>query len=134
MVRVKIAANEVAILDNGHVYLFDSTGRCTGEDVGGISKYAGGALALPCISILSSNKHVDIALFTQDDKMSSFEVEEDSMTCAMKIQMHGGFLRMLRHDGAVDRDNEKIRFNQLIFVYRDGTDLNKLVSGLTKKG
>ena len=51
------------------------------------------------------------------------------MTCAMKVQMGGSFIKMLRRDGK----HEGVTFNQLIFVYPQGTNLSQFISQINKE-
>jgi hypothetical protein len=129
MIRVKmLKGNEVAIIDNGKSYIFNSSGICYKEDAGLIPQYTTGMIDLPIISVLSSNGKAEIGLFS-GESIRLFEPEEDAMTCAMKIQMSGKIVRMLRRDGKV----ENTRFNQLLLVYSEGTDLISKLDSLNVK-
>ena len=131
MIRVKmLPKNEVCVIDNGKSYLFNLSGLCYKEDASLIPKYTTGMLELPIISILSSNNKVDIAVFCNNGvEMKRYITDKDAMTCAMTLQMKGGFVRMLRRDGMQDN----IRFNQLLFVYKEGTSLNGLITELNAR-
>lgn len=131
MIRVKMLANSgVAVIDNGHVYVFDKMGRCTGEDTGEISKYGGNSLSLPVISCLTTNGVLDLALFDDAYVMKRFTMSGNPMECAMSLQLAGGFLRLLRRDGKQMVGNESVSFNQLVFVYKEGTDLLAKISSI----
>lgn len=130
MLRVKMLKNnETCIIDNGKSYVFGLNGKCKQEDAGNLSSYMTGALDLPCISILSSNGGVEIALNESDDSFRRFKCNEDAMSCAMKVQMMGSFVKMLRRDGKF----EDVLFNQLIFVYPQGTNLSQFISQINKQ-
>lgn len=130
MLRVKmLRGNETCIIDNGKSYIFGLNGKCKQEDAGNLSSYMTGALELPCISVLSSNGGVEIALNESDSSFRRFKCNEDAMTCAMKVQMNGSFIKMLRRDGKF----EDVPFNQLIFVYPQGTNLFQFISQINKE-
>lgn len=130
MLRVKmLRGNETCIIDNGKSYIFGLNGKCKQEDAGNLSSYMTGALELPCISILSSNGGVEIALNESDSSFRRFKCNEDAMSCAMKVQMSGRFVKMLRRDGKF----EDVSFNQLIFVYPQGTSLLPFISQINKE-
>lgn len=126
MLMVKMLRdNKVCVIDDGISYLFDIGGRLIQEDAG-LAGYADGAMELPAISILSSNNHVEVCTFKEHSAPQRYSVSLDAMSCAMKVQQLGGYLRMLRRDG---KSND-IRFNQLIFIYREGTNLDNIISSL----
>lgn len=130
MLRVKmLRGNETCIIDNGKSYIFGLNGKCKQEDAGNLSSYMTGALELPCISVLSSNGGVEIALNESDSSFRRFKCNEDAMSCAMKVQMNGRFIKMLRRDGKF----EDVPFNQLIFVYPQGTSLLPFISQINKE-
>lgn len=130
MIRVKmLPRNETCIIDNGKSYLFGLNGRCIGEDIGNLASYMTGALDLPCISILSSNGVLDIGVSETNKEFKRYSCDMDSMQCAMKIQSQGGFIKMLRRDGK----QNNIAFNQLIFIYQEGTDLSRLLASINAK-
>lgn len=130
MLRVKmLRGNETCIIDNGKSYIFGLNGKCKQEDAGNLSSYMTCALELPCISVLSSNGGVEIALNESDSSFRRFKCNDDAMTCAMKVQMNGNFVRMLRRDGKF----EDVSFNQLIFVYPQGTNLFQFISQINKE-
>lgn len=130
MIRVKILPrNEVAIIENGKVVLFNNVGRCIQEDAGFVGKYMTGSLDLPIISLLSSNGVLDVAMFEEGQEMKRFKSSLDSMQCAMKLQMQGGFIRMLRRDG----EQDGIRYNQLLFIYKENTNLEEILQCLEVK-
>ena len=128
MVRVKMLKNnEVAVIDNGKSYVFDNRGIISKEDAGLIPQYTTGMTALPIISVLSSNNQVEIALI-DNDNMTVITPKDDAMTCAMKIQMQKEIVSILRRDG-VSNDT---RFNQLIFIYKEGTKLQNKVKEIVQ--
>lgn len=121
--------NEICIIDNGKSYLFSNIGKCIKEDVGNLSTYMTGALDLPIISILSSNGVVDIAISECNQELKRYTTTLDSMSCAMKVQMAGNFIRLLRRDGKQDN----IAFNQLLFIYKEGTNLSSILQSIDAK-
>ena len=130
MIRVKmLKRNEVAVVDNGKVYKFDLGGKCIGEDIGGISENMEGSIDLPLISVLSSNGVLDIGVSTGHNEFKRYSCDMDAMTCAITLQSLGGFVRMLRRDGKC----KDTLFNQLIFIYKEGTDLAPLLLGINAK-
>ena len=129
MIRVKmLPKNETCIIDNGKSYVFGLNGKCYKEDAGNLSSYMTGALDLPVISILSCNGVLDIGVSVNGD-FKTYSSDMDSMQCAMAVQLHGNFLKILRRDGK----QENKSFNQLIFVYREGTDLSVILNKINAK-
>lgn len=129
MVRVRMLPNnEVCVIDNGKSYIFSSVGRCSQEDAGNLTKYMSGAMELPIISLLSSNGKLNVGVFQNDNSVKVFDSDTDSMSGAMSLQLKGGFIRLLRRDGvSIKAGGESVRFNQLLFVYKQGTDLMSLI-------
>ena len=126
MLRVKMLLNnELAIIDDGKVVIFNNIGKVINEDAELIPKYTNGMLNLPIISILSSNNKVEIALF-ENDTMKRYMTGVDAMSVAMRIQRNGRVLRLLRRDGKVD----DTRYNQLLFLYQEGTPLDDKLQDL----
>lgn len=128
MVRVKmLRGNETAIVDNGKSYVFDLGGRCIKEDAGDLVTYMAGAVDLPVISLLSSGKGSELGVsFPGNDKLRRFVPNLETPQCAMKIQMAGGFIKMLRRSGT----QHGVRFNQILFVYRENFDLWPILNQL----
>lgn len=128
MIRVKmLRGNETVIIDNGKSYIFDLGGRCIKEDAGDLVSHMAGAMDLPVISILSSNGYSEVGVsFPGTDKLRSFVPNCDPMQCALTVQMERGFLKMLQRSG----QQLGVRFNQMIFVYREGYDLMPLLKKL----
>jgi hypothetical protein len=124
-----LAKNETCIIDNGKSYIFNLGGRCIKEDAGNLSGYMAGALDLPCISILSSNGVVDIGVSETGKEFKRYSSSLDAMACAMQVQKCGGFIKMLRRDG----EQDGVKFNQLIFVYKEGSSLNTILSAINAK-
>lgn len=126
MLMVKMLRNnEVCVIDDGISYIFDMGGRLKKEDAG-LMGYSDGAIELPAISLLSSNNYVEVCAFKRGQAPIKYKSVTDAMTCALKVQMTGGFLRMLRRDGV----SNGIRFNQLIFIYREDMNLDEILSKL----
>ena len=119
--------NEVCVIDNGKSYLFNKSGVCIKEDAGLLPKYTTGMVELPIISVLSSNRIVEIAIFNNNGvEMRRFSTSLDPAICALTLQKIGGFVRILRRDGKC----EDTSFNQLILVYKVGTDLMSIINNL----
>ena len=126
MIRVKfLLNNEVAIIDETNVVLFNNIGKVIKENAELIPKYANGMQALPVISVLSSNNKVEVALF-ENDTMKRYATNEDALAVATRIQSEGKILRLLRRDGKF----ENTRFNQLLFIYTEGTQLQDKIKNL----
>lgn len=127
MIRVKmLPKNETCIIDNGKVYLFGLNGKCTSEDSGNLSKYMTGALDLPVISILSCNGYLNVGVSRTGCEFKQFDCSLDAMECAMKVQLAGKFIKMLRRDGVQDGK----KFNQLLFVYQEGFDISSILTSI----
>lgn len=128
MVRVKmLRGNETAIIDNGKSYLFDIGGRCVQEDAGNLVSHMAGALDLPIISLLSSGNNSELGVIVPgQDKIRRFIPAFETAECAIRMQLYGGFIKMLRRSGVV----AGVRFNQLLFIYREGYDLSPLLQQL----
>lgn len=131
MIRVKMfPKNELCIIDNAKVYRFNSAGACVEEAVGLLPKYTTGMVELPIISVLASNNTVELACFCENGvEMKRYSVPCDAMECALKVQSCGGFIRMLNRSG---RHNDT-SFNQLIFVYKEGTCFDNIIKVLDAK-
>lgn len=125
MVRVKmLLRNEVAVISDGVVYLFDLGGRCVSEDAGNLFSYMEGALDLPIISILSTPDSCEIGVvFPDSQSVTRYSTPLDSMTLAGTLQMSRGFIKILRRTGKVGTT----RFNQLLFIYPEDYNLNDLL-------
>lgn len=117
--------NEICLIDEGKSYIFDLGGRLKKEDAGLVG-YVEGSVELPIISVLSSNNYTEVAVFKKGLAPEKYKAKTDAMTCAVQVKMNSKAIRMLRRDGTAD----KIRFNQLIFVYSEDTDLDAIVSKL----
>lgn len=128
MVRVKmLRGNETAIIDDGKVYLFDIGGRCTQENAGNLNSYMDGAVDLPIISFLSCGQNGEVGvIYPGYSSIKRYIPAFENMQCAMKIQSAGGFIKMLRRSGMV----AGVRFNQLLFIYRDNFDVSKILAQL----
>lgn len=129
MIRVKmLPRNETCIIDNGKSYIFGLNGICKEEDAGKLSSYMVGALDLPIISILSCNGKLDIGV-SDKGSFKNYICDMDAMQCAMTLQMQRHFIKMLRRDGKQDNKS----YNQLIFVYPEGTNLTVMLNAIGAK-
>ena len=129
VIRVKMMQrSEVCIIEDLRVMQFDSSGTFIKERM--IEpRLTEGMIELPIISVLSNNGVCEVALFHSGGKMEKFETSLDAMTCALTLQKNGGFVRMLRRDGK----EHQVRYNQLILIYPEGTDLNGKVYNIGRK-
>lgn len=129
MIRIKmLAKNELYVIDDGWAYKFDIGGRCIEERVQVTDKIMTGMTEVPIISVLSSRDNTCIALF-QNNEMQEYIADMPAMMCAVTLQRNGGYIRMLRRDGM----ENNIRFNQMLFLYPDGTNLMSKLSGFKFK-
>ena len=104
--------NQVAIIDDNRVYVFNSRNECISEE--GLSpKYTTGMQKLPVISVLIANGFTDVALF-HDDVVDHVRNPKDGNVCVQSLFMNKGFIRMVQKDGKFEN---KIRYNQMIFIY-----------------
>jgi hypothetical protein len=124
MLRGKFLTNRgTAIIENGTVHLFDLGGRYVGID-DCMNKHLSGLQNFSYISILSSKGGVDIALF-EKDTMKRYSCDSDASQIAMRVQLNGGLLRIL--------NKPEKEHNQIIFLYKEGTDLLQKLNGLVLK-
>lgn len=124
MIRGKFLANRgTAIIENGTVHLFDLGGRYIGID-DCMNKHLSGLQNFSYISVITSKGGIDIALF-ENDTMKRFSCDTDASQIAMRIQLNGGFLRIL--------NKPEKEHNQLIFLYKAGTELMPKLNGLVLK-
>lgn len=130
MIRVKmLSRNETCIIDDGKTYIFGLNGKCSKADAGGLSSYMKGALDLPVISLLSSNEVVDIGVNETGKGFRRFTTSLGSIECAFKLQMKGGFIKMLNRCGVV----KDVPYNQLLFIYQEGYCLDDILKELEAK-
>lgn len=130
MIRVKMMrGNETVVIDNGKSYVFGLDGKCHTEDAGNIGGHMDGSLDLPLISLLTSNSHLEVAVSTPGGELKRYESTLDGMECASMLTMYGGFVKMLRRTGQQD----EVRFNQIIFIYREDFDLSTVLNKLSLK-
>lgn len=127
MIRVKVLrTNEVVVIDGNKSYIFNRAGLCTQEDAGLLPQYTNGMMEVPVLSILSSGGYTEVFAFFKDSAERKYKTKLSPMECAMKAQMLGGFTRILRRDGKKD----DVTFNQLLLVYKSGTNLDAILSSL----
>lgn len=128
MVRVKMMrGNEVAIIADGKSYLFDLGGRCVSEDAGNLVSYMDGALDLPIVSVLTSPDYYELGVVWPGVAgIVRYKSSMDSLTLLGTMQMVHGFIKMLRRSGK----QGDTRFNQIVFIYPEGYDLNGLLTRL----
>lgn len=131
LLKVKIMPKgDICMIDNGKSYVFDRIGSLKLEDAGLLPQYTSGALALPVVSMLSSGNSVELCLFNNNGcDMKRYTTDMASMDCVLKLQMLRKFTRMLKKSGIQD----EVRYNQMIYVYPDGTSLDFVVSELCLK-
>lgn len=128
MIRGKfLPNNELAIIEDGVVNLFDLGGKFKGTS-SDLAKYMSGALNFKYISILSTPKSFEVACFN-NDKMRRFQGIGVPTDYALKIQMQGGLTRILHKTGRVDNTS----YNQLIFLYPENKDIDYIINSLGLK-
>lgn len=124
MLRGKFLSNRgTAIIENGIVRIFDLGGRYIGID-DCMHKHLSGLQNFSYISVLSSKGGVDIALF-ENDTMKRYSCDSDAGQIVMSVQLNGGLLRILNKP---EKDH-----NQIIFLYKEGTNLISKLNGLVLK-
>ena len=130
MVCVKmLPRSECCIIDIGRAVLFSNTGKVLDENAC-LSKYMDGMIELPILSVLSSNGKTEVACFLPGSVVHKYEASYDVV---IKLQMKGGFLRMLQRGGTETLNGEKIPYNQLLLIYREGFNVLGLVQELQLK-
>lgn len=127
MIRFKIlSGNKACIMCDGKTYIFSRTGVCEEEDAGMLSKYIDNMLNLPILSILTANGKLEILACYTDDTTKKFTATSDMYDVIRKFEGNRSIVRVLRRVGMA----EGIKYNQLIFVYREGTDLDGVINGV----
>lgn len=130
MIYAKILRNRnTVVVEGGSAYLFDIGGVCIGESLPLLPEYMDSLVCFEIISIVSSGERVEVALFSEAGLRKKYLSELDSVMCGMFIQKEGGYLRVLRRSGKL----EDVRYNQVLFLYRNGTDLMDKLKNLRIK-
>lgn len=128
MVRVKMNGDgSIHMIDEGNVFLFDRAGKFV-DTVARTPNITNNMKVMPIVSILSTSGGTEVGVFFEDDTKETFFVKEDAMDVAMTVQMLGEFVKILRKDGEI----EGVKYNQLVFIYRNGVDISRKVKGLTR--
>lgn len=119
MVRVKFMRDgSIAIIEDGVIELFTKTGTYSGRSNEPLTKYMDGVSNLPIISLLSSERRLNIGYYDG----ASFNIKDTnkSLTDVMpSLARCGGFVRMLQKTDKVG----DISYQQVFFLYPEGTDL-----------
>lgn len=119
MIRVKNNRDgTLCIIEDGKIMSFDRAGQFKGQLSEPISKYMDGVLNLPVISILSSEGKTNIGIWN-GVSFIEFDSSKRGTDCMSKLYMAKGFVKMLQMKG----NFEDIRFQQIIFLYPEGTDV-----------
>lgn len=107
----KLNSGKYCIIEDGLVTLFDKTGKCLAENLGVTPEYLNGAVKMNYVSVVSSGKRLEVALFVNDimTKYTSSMLPSDCVMKAFSI-LHP--LCFLRRNGKSD----DINYNQAVFV------------------
>ena len=128
MLRFKRLANRgTCIVDNGACFVFDRSGICIKENVPLTPEYTSNTLELPMISMLSSAGYLEFYIFKKDGNVVTKSVEDKdgmhSMLYMQKFMSIGNYISQLQRKGVAGG----IRFNQVIYVYKEGTDVDSII-------
>ena len=132
MYRVKMMSDGgVALLDNNSVYLFDKLGRVVKEKEPLLPAYIQGMNTLPVLSLVFCDGKYDIAIFDGEDFKRYKPICQPVDNIALAVNATGQFIRMLQRKGKlVDNKGASHRYNQILFIYKAGTDVERLLGGL----
>lgn len=127
-ITVKIQkSGEILVNDNGTCHRFSNFGEYVGVVDIGASAFSG-FVRLPILSVITSSKDAELAIVYENGSnkiIDSFKIK-DPFDILMSLQTKGGYLKALKSKGTV----ESSRYNQMVFIYKTGTDLDSLVTGL----
>lgn len=121
----KLIGNKYAIIEDGEVMTFDNMGKCLEEGLPLSPTYVNGAVKMNYVSILSSGKRLEVALFV-NDVMSTYLSSMKPQDCVMKAFSELSPVCFLRRNGKHDGVN----YNQAIFVMPDSYNGKGLVDML----
>lgn len=107
----KLSAGRYCIIENQRVALFDKTGKCLDDNLSVTPEYLNGAIKENYISIVSSGKRLEVAIFI-DDTMTKYLSLLKPQDCVMKAFNYLKPLCFLRRNG---KDSD-VNYNQAIFV------------------
>ena len=110
----KLSLGRYCIIENHRVSLFDRSGKCLDDNLSIAPEYVNGSVKMNYVSVLSSGKRLEVALFV-DDIMTLYTSSLTPQECVMKAFMSLKPLCFLRRDGKQDN----INYNQAIFVLQD---------------
>lgn len=122
----KLMGNKYAIIEDGEVMTFDNTGKCLEEGLPLSPTYVNGAVKMNYVSVLSSGKRLEVALFV-NDVMTTYLSSLNPQDCVMKAFSSLSPICFLRRNGKKDG----INYNQAIFVMPEsytGNGLEELLS------
>lgn len=110
----RLSAGRYCIIENQNVVLFDKTGNCINDNLSITPEYLNGAVKMNYVSVLSSGKRLEVALFI-DDVMTRYESKLQPQDCVLKAFSFLNPLSFLRRNGKLDN----INYNQAIFVCQE---------------
>lgn len=122
----KLIGNKYAIIEDGEVTTFDNMGKCLEEGLPLSPTYVNGAVKMNYVSVLSSGKRLEVALFV-NDVMTTYTSSMQPQDCVMKAFSSLSPICFLRRNGKQDGVN----YNQAIFVMPDTYGGNGLVEMLS---
>lgn len=121
----KLSGGKYCIIENQRVCLFDRDGKCLNDNIHIAPKYVNGAVKMNYISILSSGKYLEVAVFV-NDTMVKYSSSLSPEICVMKAFSYLKSICVVRRDGKQDN----INYNQAIFVVSDEYTWDDLVEVL----
>lgn len=121
----KLSAGKYCIIENQRVSLFDKTGKCIDDNLSITPEYLNGAVKMNYVSVLSSGKRLEVALFV-NDVMTQYISALEPQACVLKAFSFLKPMCFLRRNGKKD----DINYNQAIFVCRDSYTGEGLVEAL----
>ena len=121
----RLSAGKYCIIENQRVALFDKTGKCLDDNLSITPEYVNGAVKKNYVSVLSSGKRLEVALFV-NDVMNLYSSTLAPQDCVMRAFSFLKPVCFLRRNGKKD----DINYNQAIFVCQDSYAGEGLVEAL----
>lgn len=122
----RLSGNKYCIIEDGLVTIFDNMGKCIDEGLPLSPTYVNGAIKMNYVSVLSSGKRLEVALFV-NDIMITYLSSMKPQDCVMKAFSELSPVCFLRRNGKQDG----INYNQAIFVMPDSYTGSGLVDMLS---
>ena len=130
IIRYKPTSDKGAcIIDDSKAYLFNFSGNFVKEEPNLSPKTINGVVNLPIISIISSNGNTDILVHKVDDTDKFYNSSLSAMDCASVVSQNDGLIRILRRTSKF----ENCRYNQIVFIFNESTNVEAIVNSLTVK-